>query len=87
MGRYNPCSHGPNEAMASIETRVAVLMVGGWPLLNRKRCSATLQEAIVTQGGCWGGAQNHGISSSMRFCGQPFTRRVRSSVKYACGLT
>jgi len=39
------------------------------------------------QGGCAGGAQNHGINSSMRFCGQPFTRRVRRSVKYACGLT
>jgi transposase-like protein len=51
-----------------------------------KRCSATIQEAIVTQGG-WGGAQNHGINSSMRFCGQPFTRRVRRWVKYACGLT
>ena len=44
-------------------------------------------DARRDQGGCWGGAQNHGINSSMRFCGQPFTRRVRRSVKYACGLT
>ena len=27
------------------------------------------------------GAQCHGINSSMRFCGQPFTRRVSRSVK------
>src|SRR5271167_1229268 len=54
--------------------------------VNRKRCSATLRRNILTQGGR-SGSQHHGISSSMRFCGQPFTKRVSRSVKYACGLT
>ena len=37
-------------------------------------------DAQRDQGGRWF-AQSHGINSSMRFCGQPFTRRVRRSVK------
>ena len=56
------------------------------PVVCRKRCSATLGRFSANQGGCWG-AQHHGISSSIRFCGQPFTKRVSKSVKYACGLT
>jgi hypothetical protein len=32
------------------------------------------------RGGCCG-TQVHSINSSMCFCGQPFTRRVRRSVK------
>ena len=37
-------------------------------------------DAQRDQGGRWF-AQSHGINSSMRFCGQPFTRRVMRSVK------
>ena len=37
-------------------------------------------DAQLDQGGRWF-AQSHGINSSMRFCGQPFTRRVMRSVK------
>ena len=48
--------------------------------LNRKRCTSTLGNVRLAQGVC-SGTQSHGISSSMRFCGQPFTRRVRISVK------
>jgi hypothetical protein len=33
------------------------------------------------------GAQCQGMSSSMRFSIQPFTRRVSASLKYRCGLT
>jgi len=47
--------------------------------IDRKRCSVTLG-CDDFQGGCLG-AQCHGISSSMRFCGQPFTNRVSRSVK------
>ena len=37
-------------------------------------------DAQRNQGGR-SGTQCHGINSSMRFCGQPFTRRVSRSVK------
>ena len=46
----------------------------------RKRCTSTLGNVRLAQGVCCG-TQSHGISSSMRFCGQPFTRRVSRSVK------
>src|ERR1700733_7072444 len=46
---------------------------------HRKRCPTTLQN--LTDSGWPFGRQCHGINSSMRFCGQPFTRRVSRSVK------
>jgi hypothetical protein len=48
--------------------------------LRGKRCSATLGNVPASQGGCWD-AQFHGISSSIRFWGQPLTRRVSKSAK------
>ena len=47
---------------------------------DRKRCTSTLGNVRLGQGVCCG-TQSHGINSSMRFCGQPFTRRVSRSVK------
>ena len=48
-------------------------------LTSRKRCSVALPAFAVDQWG-FGGTQSHGMSSSMRFSGQPFTRRVNRSV-------
>jgi integrase/recombinase XerD len=47
--------------------------------LSRKRCSPALVASSARQ---WvlGGAHNQGRSSSRRFCGQPFTRRVSTSL-------
>ena len=47
--------------------------------LDRKRCSATLGVSALQDG--WSGCQFHGISLSMRFCGQPLTRCVSKSAK------
>ena len=68
------------EARAGAVAGDAQLEGGMW-MQNRKRCPATHQRITLSQGGR-SGTQHQGISSSMRFCGQPFTRRVRRSVKY-----
>jgi hypothetical protein len=47
--------------------------------LYRKRCSAALLAFPARQWG-FGGAHSQGRSSSRRFCGQPFTRRVSTSL-------
>jgi hypothetical protein len=47
--------------------------------VNRKRCFATPGLSAL-QDGC-SSAQFHGISSSIRFWGQPLTRRVSRSAK------
>jgi len=69
----------PHEYVRGGTTKILTLFHPATGQVYRKRCSVTLG-CDDFQGGCLG-AQCHGISSSMRFCGQPFTKRVSRSVK------
>ena len=69
---------GPGETIEAARADFA-RMLGLTAQVNRKRCSATLRR--IARSGWLLGTQSHGINSSMRFCGQPFTRRVKRSVK------
>jgi len=79
-GVRSACAAFPDKRRGNVTYSMADIGLSAFSLFFSKRGYRTLSGLLDAQS-FFAGAQCHGMSSSMRLCGQPLTSRVSRSVK------